>query len=466
MTATADLPNKNIKLFTEKFSFAAWDKSIIIDSEDWDKIKLIAKTLMKWDTWAKAVSVAFVGDNMVFTLDDLSTVTLTDAKVDLKWDQWIQWNPWADGTDWATITSAAFVWNNLVFTLDDASTVTITNAKIDLKGDQWIQWEDGTNGIDWTSFVREWAYSAWTTYQVNDTVSYNGSSYICILESTGNLPTNETYWSLLAAKWTDWAWAWDMLASVYDPTPVAGDAFDMDNMAQWDTNKFVSAAELTVLQNTSWTNTWDETTTTLWSKINWATEKNTPVDADMFWLMDSAASNILKKLSWANIKATLKTYFDTLYQTILSKATWVEVDNWTDDAKFVTSKAIADSKLSYTDWTETLTNKRITPRVSSETSSATPTINTDNVDAHSITALWTDITSMTTNLSWTPTNFQKLIIRIKDNWTSRNITWWASFEAKWVSLPTATTISKVLTVWFIYDTVTSKRGCVASAEEA
>lgn len=65
--------------------------------------------------------------------------------------------------------------------------------------------------------------------------------------------------------------------------------------------------------NLSWTNTWDETTTTLWSKINWATEKTNPVDADMVWLMDSAASNVLKKLSWANIKATLKTYFDTVY---------------------------------------------------------------------------------------------------------------------------------------------------------
>lgn len=116
--------------------------------------------------------------------------------------------------------------------------------------------------------------------------------------------------------------------------------------------------------------------------------------------------------------------------------------------------------------TQTLTNKRITPRVSSETSSATPTINADNVDAHSITAQAEAITSMTTNLSGTPTNFQKLIIRIKDDGTARAITWGASFEAKGVALPTTTVISKVLTVGFIYDTVTSKWGCVASAQEA
>lgn len=116
--------------------------------------------------------------------------------------------------------------------------------------------------------------------------------------------------------------------------------------------------------------------------------------------------------------------------------------------------------------TNTFTNKRITPRVTSEASSATPTINTDNSDAHSITALAAAITSMTSNLTGTPTNFQKLTIRIKDNGTARAITWGASFEAKGVALPTTTVISKVLTVGFIYDTVTSKWGCVASAQEA
>jgi len=44
-----------------------------------------------------------------------------------------------------------------------------------------------------------------------------------------------------------------------------------------------------------------------------AAEKTTPVDADEVGISDSAASWVLKKLTWANIKATLKTYFDSLY---------------------------------------------------------------------------------------------------------------------------------------------------------
>jgi hypothetical protein len=41
------------------------------------------------------------------------------------------------------------------------------------------------------------AYSGATSYVVNDVVTYNGSSYICILATTGNLPTNPTYWTLV-----------------------------------------------------------------------------------------------------------------------------------------------------------------------------------------------------------------------------------------------------------------------------
>jgi hypothetical protein len=46
-----------------------------------------------------------------------------------------------------------------------------------------------------------------------------------------------------------------------------------------------------------------------------ATAKTTPIDADLFSLFDSAASYVRKKLTWANLKATLKAYTDTLYAT-------------------------------------------------------------------------------------------------------------------------------------------------------
>jgi hypothetical protein len=41
------------------------------------------------------------------------------------------------------------------------------------------------------------------------------------------------------------------------------------------------------------------------STIAGATDKATPVDADMIGIADSASSSILKKLTWANLKATL-----------------------------------------------------------------------------------------------------------------------------------------------------------------
>lgn len=113
--------------------------------------------------------------------------------------------------------------------------------------------------------------------------------------------------------------------------------------------------------------------------------------------------------------------------------------------------------------TTTLTNKRITPRVWTAASDATPDIDSDSYDAVTITALAAAITDV--NVTGTPTNFQKLIFRIKDNGVARAITWGTDFEAKGVALPTTTVLSKVLTVGFIYDTVTAKWGCVASAQE-
>ena len=47
-------------------------------------------------------------------------------------------------------------------------------------------------------FKWQGAYNGATAYVVDDVVSYNGSSYVCILASTGNVPTNTTYWNVMA----------------------------------------------------------------------------------------------------------------------------------------------------------------------------------------------------------------------------------------------------------------------------
>jgi len=44
------------------------------------------------------------------------------------------------------------------------------------------------------------AYNASTAYVADDVVTYLSETYICILASTGNLPSNVTYWTKLAAS--------------------------------------------------------------------------------------------------------------------------------------------------------------------------------------------------------------------------------------------------------------------------
>jgi hypothetical protein len=69
--------------------------------------------------------------------------------------------------------------------------------------------------------------------------------------------------------------------------------------------------------------------------------KTTPIDADVLVVGDTVDSDRAKKTTWANIKATLKAYFDTLY----TKCSGADINTGTDDTKFATSKAISDSTI-------------------------------------------------------------------------------------------------------------------------
>lgn len=57
------------------------------------------------------------------------------------------------------------------------------------------------------SVVWRGVYNAGTTYENREAVSYNGSSFIAKQQTTGNIPTNTTYWDVLAAQGIDSAGA-------------------------------------------------------------------------------------------------------------------------------------------------------------------------------------------------------------------------------------------------------------------
>lgn len=131
------------------------------------------------------------------------------------------------------------------------------------------------------------------------------------------------------------------------------------DIADSSNKRYVTDAQQTVIGNTSGTNTGDQTSvsgnagtatalqnsrnidgvafngtadiTVIAPATHAASSKTTPVDADELPLVDSAASNVLKKLTWANLKATAKTYFDTLYANIVHTHVESDVTNLTTD---------------------------------------------------------------------------------------------------------------------------------------
>ncbi len=114
--------------------------------------------------------------------------------------------------------------------------------------------------------------------------------------------------------------------------------------------------------------------------------------------------------------------------------------------------------------TETLTNKRIDPRVTSaaSASSLTPDISASDVYAYTALAAGLTINAPT----GTPLDGDKLIFRLLDNGTSRSLTWNATYTVIGVTLPTATTISKTTYVGCIYNANNTRWDVIAVTTEA
>lgn len=119
--------------------------------------------------------------------------------------------------------------------------------------------------------------------------------------------------------------------------PTLGTAAALDVAASGD----AASGEVVKGNDTRLSDSRAPTSAGLAATITGATSKTTPVDADELPLADSAASYGLKKLTWANLKATAKTYFDTLYQPLAAYLTsWAAIDPSTKQDTLVSGSNI------------------------------------------------------------------------------------------------------------------------------
>jgi hypothetical protein len=128
-----------------------------------------------------------------------------------------------------------------------------------------------------------------------------------------------------------------------------------------------------------------------------------------------------------------------------------------------------DNTSDATKWaaTKTLTNTRLTPRITSLTNSdATPDINVDITDQAILTALSTNITTLGSAFTGTPTDGQGLLVRIKDNGTARTIGYHTNIRALGVTLPTTTVISKTLYLGMKWNAADSLWDVLAVGQQA
>ena len=134
---------------------------------------------------------------------------------------------------------------------------------------------------------------------------------------------------------------------------------------------------------------------------------------------------------------------------------------------FTTVTAPSGAGVGTTD-TQTLTSKRITPRVNAQTTTSSPWAwNSDSYDQQSFSAL---ANALTINAdAGTPTDGQKAMFRFKDNGTARALTWTTgttnSFRAIGVTLPSTTVASKTTYVGCIYNAADSRWDVVAVTTE-
>lgn len=103
------------------------------------------------------------------------------------------------------------------------------------------------------AYTSRGAYDSSFSYEINDVVTYKGSSYVSKKETKGNLPTNEEYWMLLAEKGATYQVTEEDLKNIANEiTADANSAFNQNVNSKTDAfNSNATAATNTFNDNAS-----------------------------------------------------------------------------------------------------------------------------------------------------------------------------------------------------------------------
>jgi hypothetical protein len=126
--------------------------------------------------------------------------------------------------------------------------------------------------------------------------------------------------------------------------------------------------------------------------------------------------------------------------------------------------SLANASITTYSGTETLTNKRINPRVIATANATTLTPDISAADQYNLTAQDKALTIAAP--TGTPVDGNKLIIRVTGNTSSYSVTWNATYTNIGVTLPTTTVASKTIYVGSIYNAANTRWDVVAVTTQA
>ena len=270
------------------------------------KIKAYTFEWDKWDAWSTIESAGFIWDDIVFTKDDSTDITIVDGKADLR-----VWN-----TDWNTIWNT--VWNTVGNIVGNTTDNTVWNTVWnDLNNTVWnTVWND-LNNTDWNT---TWN-TTWNTIgnDLNNTDGntlgndLNNTVWNTVGNTTGNTLNNDLNNTAWNTVWNDlnntaWNTVWNTTGNTTDNTAWNTDWNTLNNdlnNTDWNTvwNDLNNTDWNTVwntigndLNNTAWNTVWNDLNNTDWNTV-WNTVGNT-TDNTIWNTADNTVGNTIWTLQW------------------------------------------------------------------------------------------------------------------------------------------------------------------------